>query len=115
MKYIINLILTALLVVALSYMLPGVSTSSFLSAIIVSLVISLLNLLVRPILVLFTIPITIITFGLFLLVVNTLIILMADWLVGPAFETDGFWWAFIFAILLALGRYLLARITGEDD
>jgi putative membrane protein len=114
MKFIVNLLLTALLVLLLSYILPGVETAGYLSAIIVSLVIALLNFLVRPILVILTIPITIVTLGLFLLVVNAIIILLADFLV-PGFTTGGFWSALLFAILLSIGKSILDRMVGADD
>jgi putative membrane protein len=67
----------------------------------VAVVLAVLNVFVKPVLVILTIPITIVTLGLFLLVINTLVILLADWLV-PGFQVDGFWWALVFSILLSL-------------
>ena len=72
--------------------------ATFGIAVIVALVLSLLNFLVKPLLVILTLPVTIITFGLFLLVINALIILMAGGLVS-GFAVDGFWWALLFSLL----------------
>ena len=101
MGLIIKLLLTGLAVVLASYILPGVSVDTFLTALIVALVLAILNAIVKPILVILTIPITFLTLGLFLLVINALIILMADWIV-PGFNVDGFLWALIFSIILAV-------------
>lgn len=101
MKLIIRLLVTAIIVVLLAYILPGVGVDSFLSAIIVAVVLALLNLIVKPILVLFTLPVTILTLGLFLLVINALIILLCDYLIG-GFSVDGFWYALLFSVLLSI-------------
>jgi len=81
--------------------LPGAHVDSYINALIVAGVLAILNVLVKPVLIILTIPITIVTLGLFLLVINTLLILMADWLV-PGFAVDGFWWALVFSLLLSL-------------
>lgn len=101
MKLIIRLLVTAIIVVLLAYILPGVGVDSFLSAVIVAAVLALLNLIVKPILVLFTLPVTILTLGLFLLVINALIILLCDYLIG-GFSVDGFWYALLFSVLLSI-------------
>ena len=88
MKLILKLLLTALAVVILAKILPGVAVEGYGSAIIVAIVIALLRLLVKPILVLLTLPITVVTFGLFLLIINAIIILMADYFVGGFLEVD---------------------------
>lgn len=94
----------------LSYVLPGVAVSSFLTALLVAAVLALLNALLRPLLVILTIPITILTLGLFLLVINALIILIADALI-PGFEVAGFLWALIFSLLLSLATWLLDKMS----
>ncbi|MBU4611615.1 phage holin family protein [Achromobacter sp. GG226] len=99
----------ALLVVA--YILPGVAVASFGSAMIAALVIGLLNMLVKPILVFLTLPITILTLGLFLLVLNALLF----WLAGSVlsgFKVNGFWWAVIGALLYSLISGLLTSLIG---
>ena len=74
MRFIIRLLITAVVVVLLAQFLPGVAVASFGTAVIVAIVLALLNLIVKPILVLFTLPVTVLTLGLFLLVINAVII-----------------------------------------
>ncbi len=113
MKLIIKLLLTALAVVILSKILPGVAVEGYGAAIIVAIVIALLRLIVRPILVVLTLPITIVTLGLFLLVINALIILMADYFVG-GFSVTSIWWALLFSLLLSLFQAILFSLLKED-
>lgn len=113
MKFILKLLITAILVVVLSKVLPGVETDGYISAILVALSISILNFIVRPILVILTLPVTIVTLGLFLLVINAIIIMLADWLVG-GFSVDGFLYALLFSIILALARSLLFKMLEKD-
>jgi len=114
MKLILRLLLNALAVVILSYVLPGVGVDSMLTAIIVAVVLSLLNFLVKPILVIFTLPITILTLGLFLLVINAIIILLAANLIG-GFQVTSFWWAIIFSLLLSFLQTILQSVLKEDQ
>lgn len=113
MKFILRLLLSALAVVLLANILPGVHVATFGIAVIVALVLSLLNFLVKPLLVILTLPVTIVTFGLFLLVINALIILMAGGLVS-GFTVDGFWWALLFSLLLSLVQSILFAFLKED-
>ncbi len=113
MKFILKLLITAILVVVLSKILPGVETDGYVSAILVALSISVLNFIVRPILVVLTLPVTVVTLGLFLLVINAIIIMLADWLVG-GFAVDGFLYALLFSIILAIARSLLFKILEKD-
>ena len=113
MKLIIKLLLTALAVVILAKILPGVAVESYGSAIIVAIVIALLRFLVKPILVILTLPITIVTFGLFLLIINAIIILMAGYFVDD-FEVVSIWWALLFSLLLSLFQSLLFSLLPED-
>ena len=113
MKFILRLLLSALAVVLLANILPGVHVATFGIAVIVALILSLLNFLVKPLLVILTLPVTIVTFGLFLLVINALIILMAGGLVS-GFTVDGFWWALLFSLLLSLVQSILFAFLKED-
>ncbi len=101
MKFLIKLLLSAIAVVVTSYVLGGVYVESFFTAIVVAAILSILNVIVRPLLVILTIPITILSLGLFLLVINAIIILLADYLIG-GFTVDNFWWALLFSIILAI-------------
>jgi len=113
MKLILRLLLTALAVVILAKVLPGVGVDSYGTAIIVAIVLGLLNFLVKPILVLLTLPVTIITLGLFLLIVNALIILLADNLVS-GFSVDSIWWAVLFSLLLSVLQSILHSLLKEE-
>jgi putative membrane protein len=98
---IIRFLLSGLAVLLTAYLLPGVSVEHYGYALLVAAVLSIVNIVVKPILIIFTIPITIFTLGLFLLVINALMILLVSWLV-PAFQVDGFWWAFAFSLILSV-------------
>ncbi|HEY8400557.1 MAG TPA: phage holin family protein, partial [Cytophagaceae bacterium] len=99
-------------VLACAHFLPAISVANFWTAVVVALVLTFLNMLVKPILVVLTIPITIFTLGLFLLVINAIIILMADGLVG-GFEVDGFFWALIFSLILSFANSLIENLLDE--
>ena len=114
MKFILRLLLSALAVILLANILPGVEVSAFGSAVLVALVLSLLNLIVKPILVILTLPVTILTLGLFLLVINALIILLASSLVS-GFSVDGFWQALLFSLLLSILESVLFAFLKEDS
>ncbi|MDP2686480.1 MAG: phage holin family protein [Aequorivita sp.] len=113
MKLILRLLLTALAVVVLAKILPGVAVEGYGSAIIVAIVIALLRFIVQPILVLLTLPITIITLGLFLLIINAVIIMMADYFVG-GFNVASIWWALLFSLLLSLFQSILFSLLNES-
>ena len=112
MKTFLKILLTALAVIVLATVLPGVSVSGSLSAIIVAVVIALLNMFVKPLLIFFTLPATIVTFGLFLFVINAIIILLADKLVD-GFAVSGFFAALLFSILLSIFRSVLFSLLKE--
>ena len=95
-----RLIITSIVAFALSYLLSGIMIDSFWTAILLAIVLALLNALVKPLLILITFPITILTLGLFLLVINALIVLLAEKIL-PGFEVRSFWWALLFGVLLS--------------
>lgn len=113
MKLIIRILLTALAVILIAEFLPGVSVESYVTAIIVAVVLAILNLIVKPILVILTLPVTILTLGLFLLVINAVIILLVDSFIS-GFGVDGFWIALIFSLLLSVFQSILFSILGSD-
>ena len=105
-----NILITAIVVYVLSKVLaPHVVINSFTTAIIFALVLAILNFIVKPLLVILTLPLTLITLGLFLLVVNVIIILLADKFVS-GIKIDGFLWAFIFGLLLSVVTTVLNRL-----
>jgi putative membrane protein len=113
MKLIVKLLLTALAVVILSKILPGVAVDGYGNAIIVAIVIALLRLIVKPILVILTLPITIVTFGLFLLIINAFIIEIASYFIS-GFAVKTIWWALLFSLLLSLFQSILFSLLKED-
>lgn len=115
MKTIIKLFITALVAYFLPRILSGVHVADFTSTIIFAIVLGLLNLIVKPILQLFSLPITIITLGLFSLVINALITLLAAHFTD-GIHVDGFWWAFIFSIALSIITSILESIfISKED
>ena len=114
MNFVIRLLLTAVAVVVSAYILPGVHVSSFLNAIILAAVLAILNATLKPLLVIVTIPFTFITLGLFLLVVNAIVILAAEALT-PGFDVDGFWWALLFSLILSILNSLLIDVSRKED
>ncbi|RFS23349.1 phage holin family protein [Chitinophaga silvatica] len=114
MGFIVRILLSALAAMFTAYLLkPAVKVDSFVTALILALVLAVLNALVRPLLVVLTFPITIVTLGLFLFVINALIILLAEKLV-PGFRVEGFWWAMLFSVIMAAVNYILSGIAGTN-
>lgn len=109
---ILRFLLTGVAVVLAAYVLPGVSVDNYWTALIVALVLAIVNLIVKPILVIFTIPITIVTLGLFLLVINALMILLVDYFVD-GFTVDGFWWALAFSLILSVFNSMFSDLTED--
>ena len=114
MKVIIKLLITAVVAYFLPKILSGVQVADFTSAIIFAIVLGLLNLIVRPILSLLSLPITILTLGLFSLVINALIILLADKFT-EGINVDGFWWALIFSVALSVITSNLEKILISKE
>ena len=113
MKLILKFLLSAVAVLILEYILkPHITVDSITTALILAVVLSLLYGLLKPILVILTLPITIITLGLFLLVINALIIMIASKLIS-GFHVDGFWWAMLFSILLSINQCFLYKVIEK--
>ena len=109
MKFLIKILLTAVVVYALSQILaPHVSINSMTTAIVFALVLAVLNFFVKPLIIILTLPLTIITLGLFLLVINVLIIMLADKFVS-GIHIEGFLWAFIFGLIISLVSAVLNK------
>ncbi len=112
MNGLIRFLFSGLAVLLTAYLLPGVHVIHYGYSLLVAIVISLANIFVKPILIIFTIPITIVTLGLFLLVVNALIILLVETIV-PGFSVDGFWWALAFSVILSVFNSLFADLAKD--
>lgn len=114
MRFIIKLLIVGLAVWGVSNYLPDIHFNSPASAIIFVLVFTILNLIVKPVFILLTIPVTIVTLGLFLIFVNAIMILIADALMS-GFRVDGFWWAFIFSIIISIINYVVDLIVYPNE
>lgn len=106
-RLILKLLISSAIILLTAYVLPGVHVESFWTALLVAVVLALLNFFLKPLLVILTIPFTILTLGLFLLVINAVIILIADHLIGHRFEVDGFWWALLFSLIISIVNSLI--------
>ncbi len=114
MGFILKLLVTSLAVFFSAYILPGVYLSGFPTAILVALLIGFLNIFLRPILIILTIPITLLTFGLFLLVINALIIKLADYALD-GFAVNSFFIAVIFSIIVSIVTWILEAIANPKS
>ena len=105
-----NLLVNTLSIFAVSYILSGIQVDTFVTALIVAVVMAVLNVTLKPFLILITIPLTVVTFGLFLLVVNVLVLYAAEALID-GFHIAGFWWALSFSLLVSFVNSIL---YGQD-
>lgn len=113
MRFIVKLLLSGFAVIVLAKLLAGISVENYLTAVIVALILAFLRAFVKPILVFLTLPITVITFGLFLLIINAFIVMIADYLI-PGFSVASIWWALLFSLLLTVVETILFSVIKED-
>jgi putative membrane protein len=117
MQLIVRLLITTIAVLITDLLLPGVNlgdmseTNGLLTALLVAVVLGLLNTFLKPLLILFTLPATIFTLGLFLLVINAAMVMLAGRIVD-GFQVDGWWWALAFSICLSIVQGLLQALDG---
>ena len=114
MNFIIRLLITAAVAYGLSMILSGVHIPDFTDALIFALVLALLNVFVKPLLIILTLPISIVTLGLFLFVINALIILLADKFMD-GITIDGFWWALVFSLILSVVSSFAQSLLDKKD
>ena len=113
MKLLLRLLITTIIVLALSYFMTGVQVDKIITAVKVAIVLGLLNTFFKPVLVFFTFPITVFTLGLFLLVINAGMVLLCDyWLDG--FTISSFLTALFFSILLSISQYVLYKFIPDN-
>ena len=113
-KFLSKALLTTVGVLLASYLLSGVTVKDPLTAMIVAIVLGLLNSFIKPIFIILTIPITIFTLGLFLLVINILIVKWAADLV-PGFDVDGWFTALFFGFIVSIVTSLLEKMIGSKE
>ena len=112
MNYLFKVLLTALAVLLIAYCLPGVDVDDYGTAIWVAFIVGVLFSILKPILVILTLPVTILTLGLFLFVINAAMILLANsWIDG--FSVSGFWTALLFSILLSFFESFLHKLIDK--
>lgn len=114
MNLVIRILVTAGLVMLIAHLLPGVKVDSFFQSVYVAIILGLLNIFIKPIIILFTLPVTIFTLGLFLLVINALLVLLCSNIVG-GFYVESFWTAMFFSIILSISQSLVYKLTGNED
>ena len=112
MNFLLKILLTAVAVFVLAAILPGVEIANYATAVWVAFAIAVLNTFVRPLLIFFTLPATIVTLGLFLFVINALIILLAAHFIG-GFIVSSFFSALVFSILLSIFRSALFKLLKD--
>jgi putative membrane protein len=113
MKTLLRILLTAFAVLIIARFLNGITVDNYTSAVIVAAVLGLLRVTVKPILVVLTLPVTILTLGLFLFVINAIIVLLADSLIS-GFSVSGFWVALLFSLLLSLFQSILFSFLKDN-
>lgn len=114
MKFLVNLVISALSIIITGYLLEGVYVESFLIAIVIAGLLALLNATVRPLLVILTIPITVFTLGIFLLFINAFIVLIADFVISD-FTVENYWWALAFSLIVSLLNSIFQQIVGNTE
>jgi putative membrane protein len=109
-QWFINLIVTALLLLLFAEMLDGVYIESFLAALQTSFLLSIVNVIVRPLLIFLTLPLTILSLGLFVLVINALMLTLTDFIMGSAFDISNFFVAILIAVLLSVSQLFIQKL-----
>lgn len=113
MGFLLRILIVAAVSFGLAHILGGLHVDDFWTALMFAVVLALLNMFVRPLLILFTLPVTLVTLGLFLFVINTLVVLLASKLVN-GFRIDNFWWALLFSIILSIITSAIDKKEKED-
>lgn len=101
MNIIFHWIISAVAIMIAAYILPGVSIAGIITALVLAVILGAINAFIRPVLIILTLPINIVSLGLFTLVINASLVLFASYIV-PGFSVDGFWWAMLYAVVLWL-------------
>ena len=113
MRFLVRLIVNAAAVFLASRLVPGIALSSAGAAIAAGVILGFVNAIIRPLLILLTLPFTILTLGLFIFVVNAICLALAAWLV-PGFTISGFGAAFVGALVITLVSWLLNALVADD-
>ncbi|UCG39203.1 MAG: phage holin family protein [bacterium] len=114
MPLIIRWFVYALAIAIAAYILPGVHLKGVFAALVTAMILGLANGIVRPVLFVLTLPLTVLTLGLFIFVLNALMVLLAASIV-PGFEVAGFWWAVLFSLALSVVMFFLGELTEPRE
>lgn len=111
MKILLHWLIATIAIAITAYILPGAHIDSVTAALVAAVILGAINAVIRPILIILTLPITIVTLGLFALVINALLVMLASAIV-PGFTIDSFWWALLFSIVIAIVGGVLGKIKS---
>ena len=114
MGFLIRVVLNGMAIYVAAWLVPGIHLAGPVPTLIAGLILGLVNALVRPILILLTLPFTIVTLGLFLFIVNTICLALTAWVV-PGFEITGFVPAFLGALIVTVVSWILSGLAKDDD
>jgi putative membrane protein len=109
MRFLARVVLNGIAILVAAWMLPGLHLSGPWAALGAGAVLGLVNALVRPVLFILTLPLTLVTLGLFIFVVNALCLGLTAWVI-PGFRIDGFWWAVLGALLVSVVSWILSGL-----
>lgn len=112
MGVLVNLLVNALAVFIAAKILPGVIIDNLWTAVTVAVVLGIINTFIKPVLIILTLPLNILTLGLFTFVINSFIVLLVSTIV-PGFNVRNFWWAFLFSLTISLVSWFLQNLTRE--
>ena len=110
MRLLMNWLIYTLAIAITAYLLPGAQIFNLKSALLVALVLGLINAIIRPILIFFTLPLTILSLGLFVFVINAGLVMLAGEIVS-GFRIDGFWWALLFSLIVSILNTFLSNLN----
>ena len=113
MKLIIRILLSTIAVLVADLLLSGVHSPDLKTSLLVAIVLGVLNAVVRPLLLLLTLPVTVMTLGLFVLVINAAMVMLAARIV-PGFVVNGFWWALAFSVVMWAVQGVLLQLDGGE-
>ena len=111
---ILRFLLNGIAIMLTAWLLPGVHVEHYGYALLAAVILSFVNTFVKPLLIIFTIPLTVVSLGLFLLVINAVVILIAESLI-PGFQVDGFWWALLFSLIMSVFNSMIKDLTENKS
>lgn len=114
MNILLKLVVSTIAVLVADLLLPGVHALDLVTALSVAVVLALLNTFLKPLLILLTLPVTLITLGLFILVINALLVQLTAWLIDT-FQVENFWWALLFSLLMSIVQGVLQGFDKPRD